>query len=58
MSISQSGGQEEQQEQRLRKLQLSTQQLLMEAREKSRVWEGHPALEPVELAFKKVLFHF
>lgn len=42
------------QEERRRKLQLSTQHLLMEAREKSRGWEGHPAPDHLELAFKKV----
>lgn len=53
MSPSQSRGEEEQEERR-RKLQLSTQDLLKEAREKSRDWESHPAPEHVELAFKKV----
>lgn len=38
----------------MNKLQLSTQQLLKEALEKSRGWEDHPAPEQVELAFKKV----
>lgn len=41
-------------EERRRKLQLSTQQLLKEAREKSRGWESHPAPDHVELAYKKV----
>ncbi|XP_035522181.1 rho GTPase-activating protein 7 isoform X2 [Morone saxatilis] len=53
VSPSQSGGEEEQEERRI-KLQLSTQQLLKEAREKSRGWEGHPAPEHVELMFKKM----
>ncbi|XP_042371188.1 rho GTPase-activating protein 7-like, partial [Plectropomus leopardus] len=44
---------EEEQEERRSKLQLSTQQLLKEAREKSRGWESHPAPEHVELAFKR-----
>lgn len=48
-----SGGEEEQEERRSR-LQLSTQQLLKEVREKSRGWESHPAPDNVELAFKKV----
>lgn len=47
-------GDEEEQEERMRKLQLNTRHLLKEAREKSRGWEGHPAPEHVELAFKKV----
>ncbi|XP_008295032.1 rho GTPase-activating protein 7 [Stegastes partitus] len=52
---SQNGGSEEEQlEERRNKLQLSTQQLLKEAREKSRGWESHPAPEGVELASKKV----
>lgn len=41
-------------EERRRKLQLSTQHLLKEAREKSRGWESHSAPEHVELAYKKV----
>ncbi|XP_045896343.1 rho GTPase-activating protein 7 isoform X1 [Micropterus dolomieu] len=53
VSPSQSRGEEEQEERR-RKLQLSTQDLLKEAREKSRDWESHPAPEHVELAFKKM----
>uniref|UniRef100_H2RLS7 Si:dkeyp-23e4.3 n=2 Tax=Takifugu rubripes TaxID=31033 RepID=H2RLS7_TAKRU len=53
-SMDQRQDQEEEQEQRRRKLQLSTQHLLMEAREKSRGWEGHPAPENVDLAFKKM----
>ncbi|XP_044078746.1 rho GTPase-activating protein 7 isoform X2 [Siniperca chuatsi] len=52
VSPSQSGGEEEQEERR--KLQLSTQHLLKEAREKSRGWEARPAPEHVELAFKKM----
>ncbi|CAF89938.1 unnamed protein product, partial [Tetraodon nigroviridis] len=46
--------QEEEQDQQRRRLQRSTQHLLMEAREKNRGWEGHPAPENVDLAFKKV----
>lgn len=42
------------QEQRRRRLQRSTQLLLMEAKEENRGWRGHPALEDVDLAFKKV----
>ncbi|XP_041807759.1 rho GTPase-activating protein 7 isoform X2 [Chelmon rostratus] len=53
LSHSQSGGEEEHEERRS-KLQLSTQHLLKEAREKSRGWESHPAPEHVELAFKKM----
>lgn len=53
MSPGQSGGEEEMEERRS-KLQLSTQHLLKEAREKSRGWESHPAPELVELSFKKV----
>ncbi|XP_019118808.2 rho GTPase-activating protein 7 [Larimichthys crocea] len=53
VSHGQSGGEEEQEERRS-KLQLSTQHLLKEAREKSRGWENHPAPEHVELAFKKM----
>ncbi|XP_076607275.1 rho GTPase-activating protein 7 isoform X2 [Chaetodon auriga] len=53
LSHSQSGGEEEQEERRSN-LRLSTQQLLKEAREKSRGWESHPAPEHVELAFKKM----
>lgn len=53
MSPGQRGDQEEQEERRS-KLQLSTQHLLTEAREKSRCWESHAAPEHVELAFKKV----
>ncbi|XP_039633567.1 rho GTPase-activating protein 7 isoform X2 [Perca fluviatilis] len=53
VSPGQSGGQEEQEERRS-KLQLSTQHLLAEAREKSRCWESHAAPEHVELAFKKM----
>ncbi|KAM7397652.1 hypothetical protein PAMA_005796 [Pampus argenteus] len=53
VSPSQSRGKEEQEERRI-KLQLSTQHLLKEAREKSRGWESHPAPEHVELAFKKM----
>ncbi|KAG8008436.1 StAR-related lipid transfer protein 13 [Nibea albiflora] len=53
VSPGQSGGEEEQEERRS-KLQLSTQHLLKEAREKSRGWESHPAPEHVELAFKKM----
>lgn len=45
---SQGGGDED----RRNRLQLSTQQLLKEAREED--WEDHPGPEPVELAFKKV----
>lgn len=45
---------EEDQEERRKKLQLSTQQLLKEVREKHRGWESHPGPEHVELAFKKV----
>lgn len=41
-------------EERRSKLQLSTQHLLKEAREKSRGWESHAAPELVELSFKKV----
>lgn len=53
VTSSQSGGEEDLEERR-RKLQLSTQQLLKEAREKSRGWESHPAPDHVELAYKKV----
>ncbi|XP_054482137.1 rho GTPase-activating protein 7 isoform X2 [Anoplopoma fimbria] len=53
VSPSQSGWEEEQEERRC-KLQLSTQHLLKEAREKSRGWESHQAPEHVELAFKKM----
>ncbi|KAG7217171.1 hypothetical protein INR49_027712 [Caranx melampygus] len=54
-SCCQSGGEEEQQQdERRTRLQQSTQQLLKEAREKSRGWESHQAPEPVELAFKKM----
>lgn len=53
VTASQSGGEEDLEERR-RKLQLSTQQLLKEAREKSRGWESHPAPDHVELAYKKV----
>ncbi|XP_047463283.1 rho GTPase-activating protein 7 isoform X2 [Mugil cephalus] len=45
---------EEEQEERRIQLQLNTQQLLKEAREKSRGWESHAAPEHVELSFKKV----
>ncbi|XP_028277507.1 rho GTPase-activating protein 7 isoform X2 [Parambassis ranga] len=45
---------EEDQEERRKKLQLSTQQLLKEVREKNRGWESQPAPEHVELAFKKM----
>lgn len=45
---------EEAQEERRKKLQLSTQQLLKEATEKGGGWESHWAPEPVELTFKKV----
>ncbi|KAI3373895.1 hypothetical protein L3Q82_022464, partial [Scortum barcoo] len=47
-------GSEEDQEERRSKLQLSTQHLLKEAREKSRGWESHQAPEHVDLAFKKM----
>lgn len=57
MSPGQSGGEEEMEERRS-KLQLSTQHLLKEAREKSRGWESHPAPELVELSFKKVTWRF
>ncbi|XP_030603117.1 rho GTPase-activating protein 7 isoform X2 [Archocentrus centrarchus] len=53
VTSSQSGGEEDLEEKR-QKLQLSTQQLLKEAREKSRGWESHPAPEHVELAYKKM----
>lgn len=56
MSPGQSGGEEEQEERRSR-LQLSTQHLLKEAREKSRGWESQQAPEHVELTFKKVRGH-
>ncbi|XP_078143012.1 rho GTPase-activating protein 7 isoform X2 [Centroberyx gerrardi] len=48
-----SGGEEEQEERRSR-LELSTQRLLKEARERSRGWESHSAPDQVELAFKKM----
>ncbi|XP_031606216.2 rho GTPase-activating protein 7 isoform X1 [Oreochromis aureus] len=53
VTSSQSGSEEDLEERR-RKLQLSTQQLLKEAREKSRGWESHPAPDHVELAYKKM----
>ncbi|XP_067464994.1 rho GTPase-activating protein 7 isoform X2 [Thunnus thynnus] len=53
VSTGQTGGEEEQEERRI-KLQQSTEHLLKEAREKSRGWESHPAPEHVELAFKKM----
>ncbi|KAM8742105.1 rho GTPase-activating protein 7 isoform 2-T2 [Acanthopagrus schlegelii] len=53
VSPAQRGGEEEMEEKRS-KLQLSTQHLLKEAREKSRGWESHPAPELVELSFKKM----
>ncbi|XP_029375179.1 rho GTPase-activating protein 7 isoform X2 [Echeneis naucrates] len=48
------GEEEQQQEDRRTKLQQITQQLLKEAREKSRGWESQPAPEHLELAFKKM----
>ncbi|XP_041864360.1 rho GTPase-activating protein 7 isoform X2 [Melanotaenia boesemani] len=48
------GGSDGEQEEKRKRLQLSTQQLLKEAREKSPGWESHPAPENVELAFKKL----
>uniref|UniRef100_A0A667Y627 Si:dkeyp-23e4.3 n=1 Tax=Myripristis murdjan TaxID=586833 RepID=A0A667Y627_9TELE len=45
---------EEELEERRSRLELNTQQLLKEAREKSRGWHGHSAPESVELAYKKV----
>ncbi|XP_041657606.1 rho GTPase-activating protein 7 isoform X2 [Cheilinus undulatus] len=53
-SLSMEGGGGEEKEERRGKLQQSTEQLLKEAREKSRDWESHPAPESVELAFKKM----
>ncbi|XP_034078943.1 rho GTPase-activating protein 7 isoform X2 [Gymnodraco acuticeps] len=54
VAFSPSGGEEEEQEERRIKLQLSTQPLLKEARERSRGWESHSAPESVELASKKM----
>uniref|UniRef100_A0A3Q4BKW7 Rho-GAP domain-containing protein n=1 Tax=Mola mola TaxID=94237 RepID=A0A3Q4BKW7_MOLML len=53
-SLCEPGGGPVEQEERMRKLQRSTQHLLKEAREKSRGWEEHPAPEHVELTFKKM----
>ncbi|XP_061904851.1 rho GTPase-activating protein 7 isoform X3 [Entelurus aequoreus] len=49
-----SGSCEDELEERRRKLQMSTQQLLKEAREKSRGWENQTAPEAVTLALKKM----
>ncbi|XP_063751648.1 rho GTPase-activating protein 7 isoform X2 [Eleginops maclovinus] len=54
VTFSPSGGEQEEQDERRIKLQLNTQQLLKEARERSRGWESRPAPEPVELASKKM----
>ncbi|KAF7643512.1 hypothetical protein LDENG_00238060 [Lucifuga dentata] len=48
------GGAKDEQEEELRRLQLQTQHLLQEVREKSRGWQSVAAPEQVELAFKKV----
>ncbi|KAM3869075.1 rho GTPase-activating protein 7 [Diretmus argenteus] len=48
------GGGEEEQEERRSRLELNTQHLLKEMREKSKGWESHSSPDHVELAFKKV----
>ncbi|KAM9332421.1 rho GTPase-activating protein 7 isoform 2-T2 [Pholidichthys leucotaenia] len=53
VSLSQSGAEEELEDQR-KKLELNTQHLFKEAKERSRGWESYPAPEHVELAFKKM----